>query len=368
MRAVQEIVLTPVEDSLPTPNPESTALPAPPLFDGTATPEVSTRVERFYQAIARIFETWVNRSTSAHTRRAYRDDVMSFVRFFGLAWPAEAPALLQISVLDVQRFREALLELGAANKTLNRRICSLSAFYKYLGLSAAEMRLPISVPNPASAQFIKRAKADARKETKALSLARVRQLLALPHGHDVLSARDRAVLSFYLYSGARIAAGCKLTVADFHYDREDSTIRLQEKGGEYRTLGLHFVAAEAIREYLEQAGITSGPLFRPLAHSRSKRLADTHMEEFTMYRLLMRYLEALPGALVGRRDPQGREVLDCIYNPHSLRASCATLLLDAGVDIREVQELLGHKHITTTQIYDKRRRTSRESASHKAPF
>lgn len=352
----------------PVPAVSAAGVWAPPLLEGTATPEVRTRVEKFYQAIERIFESWVNRSESAHTRRAYRDDVMTFVRFLGLAWPGEAPALLQVSILDMQRFREALLELGAANKTLNRRICSLSAFYKYLGLSAAELRLPINVPNPASAQFVKRAKADARKETKALSLARVRQLLALPQGHDVLAARDRAILSFYLYSGARIAAGCKLTVADFHYEREDSTIRLQEKGGEYRTIGLHFVAAEALREYLEQAGIASGPLFRPRAHSRSQRLADSHMEEFTMYRLLMGYLEKLPGAMVGRRDPQGREVLDCIYNPHSLRASCATLLLDAGVDIREVQELLGHKHITTTQIYDKRRRATRESASHKAPF
>lgn len=353
---------------LPTSLQPTSVVRVPPLLEGTATPEIRTRVERFYQAIEQIFESWVNRSESAHTRRAYRDDVMAFVRFLGFAWPEEAPALLGVSVLDVQRFREALVELGAANKTINRRICSLSAFYKYLGLSAAELRLPINLPNPASAQFVKRAKADARKETKALSLARVRQLLALPQGHDVLAARDRAVLSFYLYSGARIAAGCKLTVADFHYDREDSTVRLQEKGGEYRTVGLHFMAAEALREYLDQAGVSSGALFRPRAHSRSQRLADTHMEEFTMYRLLMGYLEKLPGAMVGRRDPQGREVLDCIYNPHSLRASCATLLLDGGVDIREVQELLGHKHITTTQIYDKRRRSTRESASHKAPF
>ncbi len=356
------------EDSPLVPALQPKALPVPPLLAGTATPEVRTRVESFYHALERIFESWVNRSESGHTRRAYRDDILSFVRFLGLTWPEQAPALLQVSVLDVQRFREALVELGAANKTLNRRICSLSSFYKYLGLSAAELRLPIVVPNPASAQFVKRAKPDPRKETKALSLARVRQLLALPTGIDIVAYRDRAILSFYLYSGARIGTGCKLAVADFHYDREDSTVRLHEKGGGYRTIGLHFAAAEAVREYVDRAGITSGPLFRPFAHSRSKRLGDSHMDEFTMYRLLMSYLEALPGALVGVQDPQGRESLDCIYNPHSLRASCATLLLDARVDIREVQELLGHKHITTTQIYDKRRRTTRESASHKAPF
>ncbi len=54
--------------------------------------------------------------------------------------------------------------------------------------------------------------------------------------------------------------------------------------------------------------------------------------------------------------------------PHSLRATTATLLLDAGVDIRKVQELLGHRHITTTQIYDKRRRSTAESASHDVPI
>jgi site-specific recombinase XerD len=55
-----------------------------------------------------------------------------------------------------------------------------------------------------------------------------------------------------------------------------------------------------------------------------------------------------------------------LYSTHSLRATTATLLLDAGVDIRKVQELLGHRHVTTIQIYDKRRRTT--SASHEVPI
>ncbi len=56
------------------------------------------------------------------------------------------------------------------------------------------------------------------------------------------------------------------------------------------------------------------------------------------------------------------------YTPHSLRATTATLLLKSGDDILEVQELLGHKNITTTQIYDKRVRQTRDSASHKISF
>ena len=66
--------------------------------------------------------------------------------------------------------------------------------------------------------------------------------------------------------------------------------------------------------------------------------------------------------------PDGSMVRRCSYSPHSLRATAATLLLDSGVAIESVQDLLDHKHITTTQIYDKRRRSVRDSASHKMPF
>lgn len=147
--------------------------------------------------------------------------------------------------------------------------------------------------------------------------------------------------------------------SDFHQDGEVSTIRLHEKGDHRRTIGLHYAAAQAIREYLEKAGIEKGPLFRARRGSRSEFLAERPMDPATMYLTVLVYLEQLPGAMKDGR---------CVYTPHSLRTTTATLLLDAGVYITKVQELLGHRHITTTQIYNKRRRTTSESASHDVPI
>lgn len=87
-----------------------------------------------------------------------------------------------------------------------------------------------------------------------------------------------------------------------------------------------------------------------------------------MYRLLMSYLERLPGAMRETVLPNGEKGPECIYSPHSLRATTATLLLDSSVAIESVQDLDDHKHITTTQIYDKRRRSMRDSVSHKVPI
>jgi integrase/recombinase XerC len=261
-----------------------------------------------------------------------------------------------------------MLAKNAAPKTLNRRISSLSSFYKYLGAAAAELRLPVTVSNPAHAQFIDRESTDAREETRALTATRARQLVGLPAGDSVLAYRDRAILKLYLYSGIRLSTGCALKVSDFHQNDEEATIRISEKGGKRRTIGLHFAAAEAIAEYIREAGLSSGPLFRPRRNSRVEELADRPMTSTTMYLLIQSYLQRLPGANVEEEGTNGTKVKRCIYTPHSLRATTATLLLDAGVDIRKVQELLGHRHITTTQIYDKRRRGTSESASHDMPI
>lgn len=340
----------------------------PPVLAGHETGLVRERVEQFYVSVAEIFERWVARRKSHHTQRAYREDVMCFVRFMGFEWPKRAPDLLMVSVKDVQEFRDEMLAKGAAPKTLNRRISSLSSFYKYMGAAAAELRLPVTVSNPAHAQFIARESTDPRDETRALTATRARQLMGMPAGDDVLAYRDRAILKLYLYSGIRLSTGCALRVSDFHQNDEEATIRINEKGGKRRTIGLHFAAAEAIGEYIREAGLSSGPLFRPQRNSRVEELADRPMTSTTMYLLIQGYLQRLPGANVEEVAPDGTKVRRCIYTPHSLRATTATLLLDAGVDIRKVQELLGHRHITTTQIYDKRRRGTAESASHDMPI
>jgi integrase len=186
-----------------------------------------------------------------------------------------------------------------------------------------------TVPNPAHAQFISRGSPDPRDETKALSATRARQLMGLPSGDSVFDFRDRAILKFFLYSGARIGTACRLRVRDFHQDGDEATITLHEKGDKHRRIGLHFAAAEAIAEYIKHAGITKGPLFRARLNSRSQKLGRAPMSVVTMYHLVQGYLVRLPSSMreeeVPAADGSTKKVKRCIYTPHSLRATTATL-------------------------------------------
>jgi site-specific recombinase XerD len=110
--------------------------------------------------------------------------------------------------------------------------------------------------------------------TKALTIARARQLIAMPSADSLLDSRDRAILRFYIFTGARLASGCHRTVSDFQSDETGATIRLREKGDRRRTMGLHVAVSQAIQEYLDTAQITSGALFRAQKHSRSEQLGE----------------------------------------------------------------------------------------------
>jgi site-specific recombinase XerD len=344
----------------------------PPILVGRHTSVVEAQVQDFYGSVAEIFERWVTRRSSQHTQRAYRQDVMDFVEFLGIRWPEESSRLFTVSVAEVLAFRDLMLEESKAPKTINRRVASLSSFFKYLQGVASEFRLPITVPNPAHAQFIPRGSSDPRDETKALSATRARQLMGLPAGDSVFDFRDRAILKVFLYSGVRIGTACRLKVKDFHQDGDEATITLHEKGDKHRRIGLHFNAGQAISEYIEKGGLKKGPLFRARRHWRLDVLSEEPMSVVTMYDLVQGYLSRLPGAMreeeVTSEDGTTTKVSRCVFTPHSLRATTATLLLDAGVDIIKVKELLGHRHVTTTQIYDKRRRSLKEGASHDVPI
>ena len=196
--------------------------------------------------------------------------------------------------------------------------------------------------------------------------------MGLPSGDSVLDFRDRAIIKFFLYSGARIGTGCRLKVSDFHQDGDKATSTLHEKGDKHRRIGLHFNAAEAIAEYVKKAELKTGPLFRARRHWRLEERGDEPMCVVTMYNLLQGYLGRLPGSMLEEEltneDGSTRKVNRCVHTPHSLRATTATFLFDAGVDIIKLKELLGHRHVTTTQIYDKRRRSTKQGASHDVPI
>ena len=100
----------------------------PPILVGRHTPAVEAQVRSFYISVAEIFECWVTRRSSTHTQRAYRQDVMDFVRFLGLHWSDESTRLFTVSVADVIAFRDQMLAESKAPKTINRRIASLSSF------------------------------------------------------------------------------------------------------------------------------------------------------------------------------------------------------------------------------------------------
>lgn len=345
----------------------------PPIMQQGHGSQVRERVEAFYGTVGEIFERWVTRSGSLHTQKAYRRDIMAFVEFMGWSWPEEANLFLTATILHVSHWRDAMLEEGKAPKTMSRRLASLSSFYKFLGACAAEMRLPITVPNPAHAQFIRRGGSDPVRETKALSAAQARKLMVMPEGDGVCGWRDRAILKVLLYTGVRMGTLRRINVAHFHGDEEDPTLTLIEKGNKRRTIGIHVAAADALREYGEEAGLESGPFFRAqAAPHNSTALSDKRISTMALWMIVRGYLEQLPGAMkkevVTGDGGEMVEVSHCIYTPHSLRATTATLLLDAGVELTKVQQLLGHKNVTTTQIYDKRRRSTKQSASHEMPL
>ncbi len=171
-----------------------------------------------------------------------------------------------------------------------------------------------------------------------LSLEKVKKLLDSPVGKDLASLRDKAILETLFSTGMRVSELVKLNIEDVSLKNISQVFELQIKGKGNKTRTVYFSirALTAIKDYLNLREDLEKPLF--LNYSSIKNKATTRrLSTRSVERIVKKYVK-LSG-------------LSIKTTPHTLRHSFATDLLMNGVDLRLVQEFLGHSDISTTQIY-----------------
>jgi len=261
------------------------------------------------------------RGASEHTLRAYGADLVELADFLAARGLADPRA---VCPRTVRAWLGALDERGLARATIQRKLSSARGFFRHL-VREGELE--------ASPMVALRQRRRARPLPGVLSVEEVEALLAAPDATTARGRRDRALLELVYSAGTRAAETVGLDRGDL--DLERGVGRVVGKGRKERLVAVGSHAVRALREYLADPERPRGPSRGPEPVFLNPRGA----------RLTTRTLERIVDAAVLRAGLRRRAT------PHTLRHSFATHLLDRGADLRAVQELLGHAHLTTTQIY-----------------
>lgn len=282
-----------------------------------------------------VIQNWFSflryqRNLSDKTLEAYTRDTRQFLGFIKhrLKHKVSVSDLGNLKLQDYRAFLSKRRKLGASSRSLARSLSALRGFYRYLEKfehSENQMiqlinnpKIPHSLPKPLT---IEKAKATIND----LSAKNPRKAA------DWVLARDAAVLTLLYGSGLRISEALNLNQANAPVQGKD-TLLVKGKGGKERLVPILPITNEAIENYLILCPFelsSDDPLFVGVKGGRlSPRIIQL---------LLERMREALK--------------LPHTATPHALRHSFATHLLGNGADLREIQELLGHASLSTTQIY-----------------
>jgi integrase/recombinase XerD len=176
-----------------------------------------------------------------------------------------------------------------------------------------------------------------RRVGPVLTRAEVKMLLAQPKVHLKSGIRDRAVMEVLYATGIRL--GELLGLARSHADIRDRVLYIRQgKGGRQRVVPLGEAAAAWLEAYLKEV--------RPVYAKRG------HQQRALWLNRLGRAMGAESVRQALRRARLAAGIAKPV-SPHTLRRTCATHLLQAGADIRHIQRLLGHRHLSTTQLYTK---------------
>jgi len=273
----------------------------------------STYTQRNYQQAVAEFYGWHRNEQKAAPvwGKLQRDDFRAYLRFLGRQHLGQAAIALRFSAL--RTFYRFLIRRGTVE----------SSPIKNLALPKQPKRLP---------QFLTVKQMEDLLAAPLQQLKPERQKTA---GRPVSIAacyRDRAILETIYSCGLRISELVGLRVADI--DWNEQIIRVRGKGRKERLLPISKTALQAIEQYWDQLRVRPGADGSAFL-SENKR--HSPMNRVMLARRLKTYLAAAG--------------LDPRITPHKLRHSYATHLLDAGADLRSVQELLGHAHLVTTQVY-----------------
>jgi integrase/recombinase XerC len=231
--------------------------------------------------------------------------------------------IIGLTPMEVRSYLAVLHGGGYSKSTVARKLATLRSFYKFLVRGSWVPSSPVSV--------IRTPKLG-RRLPKCLDVSQVDALLNAPNTATFLGSRDKAILEVIYSGGLRIGELIGLNLEDL--DEFSEAVRVRGKGKKERLAPLGSKSLEALEHYLRfRAGLfdnaTEGPLF---VNRTGTRLSD---------RSVRRKLE---GYLV-------RAGINVHVSPHTLRHSFATHMLNAGADLRSVQEMLGHENLSTTQIY-----------------
>ena len=257
---------------------------------------------------------------AVNTVAAYRRDLSRFGQWLG---GRSAATLL---VRDLSDYTGWLKTQKLAPVSIARNIVAVKLFFRYLQLEGVVRDNPVELLGTQKTW---------QRVPEVLSVATVEKLLVAPQPFDAYYRRDRALLELLYATGCRASEVSHLKLADLHLD--ERYCLAHGKGSKDRLTPLNATAARVIREYLTHDRPKlikpGGPQPPWLLLSRGGK----RLRREAIWELVKRYV---------RRVGVNPEV-----SPHTLRHSFATHLLAGGADLRQVQELLGHASIATTQIY-----------------
>lgn len=257
---------------------------------------------------------------SQNTLAAYTRDLDRFEKWL------QGRAVAGLSVRDLADYAAWLHQSKLAPSSVARHLVSLKLFFRYLQLEG--------VLKENRAELLGSQKLWQRVPD-VLSSKQIEQFLKAPGRSDVLAIRDRALLELLYATGCRASEVSYLKMVDIRL--EERHCRCTGKGNKQRFVPLGDSAIESVRTYLAELRPRLAETARPAPEWLILSRSGKRLRREAIWELVKKY-----ALRAGAPET---------VSPHTLRHSFATHLLSGGADLRQVQEMLGHANITTTQIY-----------------